>query len=112
MDENRTLEAIRYVELNPVKANMVKYPWDYKWSSAKNRVLNQKDLLLQKIYDWSISDWKSFLLNGIKDFHQIEKIFSQHEKTGRPFGNENFIQKLELITGRVIQKHQGRRDIV
>lgn len=26
--------ALRYIEQNPVKAKMVKFPWKYKWSSA------------------------------------------------------------------------------
>jgi predicted phosphohydrolase len=29
------LRALTYVELNPVKANIVKSPYDYWWSSAK-----------------------------------------------------------------------------
>jgi predicted phosphohydrolase len=29
------LKALTYVELHPVKANIVKSPYDYWWSSAK-----------------------------------------------------------------------------
>jgi len=28
------LASVRYIEQNPVKAGMVKLPWDYEWSSA------------------------------------------------------------------------------
>ena len=33
LDEEHFLYALRYVEQNPVKAYMVKYPWNYKYSS-------------------------------------------------------------------------------
>lgn len=38
LDDQHFLYALRYVEQNPVKANMVQYPWDYQYSSAKYRV--------------------------------------------------------------------------
>ena len=31
--ERYLLELCRYIVLNPVRAKMVKYPWEYKWSS-------------------------------------------------------------------------------
>ncbi len=34
MDEAWLLKAVAYVENNPVKAGMVKHPWDYRWSST------------------------------------------------------------------------------
>ena len=34
MDENHMYNAAAYIELNPVRAGMVKVPWDYVWSSA------------------------------------------------------------------------------
>lgn len=30
LDEDHFLYALKYVEQNPAKAGMVKYPWDYK----------------------------------------------------------------------------------
>ena len=32
------LEALRYVERNPVRAKMVELPWEYEWSSAREHV--------------------------------------------------------------------------
>lgn len=32
------LEALRYVERNPVRARMVELPWEYEWSSAREHV--------------------------------------------------------------------------
>ena len=33
-----SLEALRYVERNPVRAKMVELPWEYRWSSAREHV--------------------------------------------------------------------------
>jgi putative transposase len=34
MDPEHCLNALRYVEQNPVAARLVAYPWDWHWSSA------------------------------------------------------------------------------
>lgn len=36
----------RYIELNPVRANMVKHPADYRWSSYHANALGGKDALI------------------------------------------------------------------
>jgi putative transposase len=41
MDENYLLAAVRYVEMNPVAAGLVKKPEDYPWSSAKAHLAGQ-----------------------------------------------------------------------
>ena len=70
LGEKHLAQAIRYVERNPARARMVKYPWEYLWSSAgvhsgfvqekkeieyldgdngkKNRVENKKDFDREK----------------------------------------------------------------
>lgn len=35
---NHAIEAVRYVERNPVRANLVGLPWEYEWSSAAEHV--------------------------------------------------------------------------
>ncbi|MFA7428087.1 transposase [Mesotoga sp.] len=35
---NHAIEAVRYVERNPVRANLVGIPWEYEWSSAAEHV--------------------------------------------------------------------------
>jgi REP element-mobilizing transposase RayT len=48
------LQLSRYIHLNPVKEGVVKYPWDYEWSSCRDYV-----------GDPSSSEWlkKNFLLS-------------------------------------------------
>ena len=37
-DDNYLLSCYRYIELNPVRANMVEHPADYRWSSYRANV--------------------------------------------------------------------------
>ena len=38
LHHDHALEALRYVERNPVRAKMVRLPWEYEWSSAREHV--------------------------------------------------------------------------
>ena len=46
LDEPHLWAAVRYVELNPVRANIVTDPTDYRWSSARAHAGLVKDGLL------------------------------------------------------------------
>ena len=90
--------ALRYIEQNPVKARIVKRPWQYKWSSAayhcnklKNDPLVKKSSLLS-----SITDWKAFLTSK----NDQESSLEEKIKTGRPFGPDRFYSIVQDITGR------------
>ncbi len=63
LDEYHFLNALKYVEQNPVKVNMVRYPWDYRYSSARYRVGLAKDDRLLSNYDVidEIKDYRKFL---------------------------------------------------
>ena len=45
--ERYFLTCSRYIEMNPVAANMVKHPGDYKWSSYRANALGETNSLLQ-----------------------------------------------------------------
>jgi putative transposase len=42
--------AIRYVERNPVRAKMVKCPWEYPWSSAKVHIKKGEDDIIDSSF--------------------------------------------------------------
>ncbi len=44
--ENYLLTCYRYIELNPVRAEMVEHPSDYPWSSYRFNALDQDDELI------------------------------------------------------------------
>ena len=96
--------AVRYVEQNPVRANLVATPAEYAWSSAeahRDGPGTERGALL----DWEF--WAS--AGGAKGWSEItagpEDIKSvQHLQTctysGRPYGPEPFIKEMESIFGR------------
>lgn len=85
MDEKYLYCAMRYVELNPVRAGLVKRPEDYPWSSARVRVLKQKDeLLSDNCMTHQIHDWSAYLAEG--DKRKDLTLLRKHSRTNKPLG--------------------------
>ena len=105
MDEQHLIAAARYIELNPVRARLVKAPGDYKWSSA-NAHLQGKDDILVKVEPLSaiVKSWHDLFVGGVTETEQ-EKLLS-HERTGRPLGSEAFLARLEKMTNRRLTKQK------
>ena len=62
MDEQHLFAAVRYVERNPVRANLVRVSEEYRWSSARYHVLGEKnDLLAHFSLIDQIKDWSAYL---------------------------------------------------
>ncbi len=103
MNESWLLKAAAYVELNPVKAGMVKNAWDYRWSSVHAHLAGNDDNgMIQTAKLLSLAgDWKAYL----KDAQAYPgNEFEQHERTGRPLGDEGFIEKAERLLHRALKK--------
>ena len=105
MDEQYLLAAARYIELNPVKAGLVKRPGDYQWSSAKAHLQREDDILVKAEPLLEIAgDWPALLAEALPE-HDEEKFLS-HERSGRPLGDDRFLSRLEKITCRVLRKQK------
>ena len=101
MDERHLLSAARYVELNPVRARLVKSPEEYPWSSAAAHMSGMDDGLVKVAPLLELAgDWGEFLDADVTE-RQAEELRS-HERTGRPLGNERFIEKLEKLLSRAL----------
>jgi len=103
MDESWLLRAAAYVELNPVRARMVEKPWDYRWSSVHAHLTGKDDLGIvdvDKLLNL-IGDWKDYLLEAQG---RSGEEFEKHERTGRPLGDESFVEKAEQLLGRELKK--------
>lgn len=79
-DDKYMLEVSRYVHLNPVKANMVKRPEEYKWSSYKMYLEEKEEKLIStyKILSYFKKGeqrklYKAFVESGIKIKYQEEE---------------------------------------
>ena len=103
LDEAYLLSTARYVELNPVRANRVPHPEDYPWSSAKAHFAGEDDELVKvsPLLD-RVSDWRSFLSQRCEESAIMQ--LRQHERTGRPLGDEDFLVGLEKSLGRTLRR--------
>ncbi len=101
LDEGHQYAAIRYVEKNPVRAGIVARAEDFDWSSARAHVRKEPHPLLTPFrFEKSVGNWGRYLAQT-EDPDMIEE-FRGHERTGRPMGSEDFVKRLELLTGRVL----------
>ena len=103
MDEDHLLAAVRYTELNPVRAGLCEQPDAWPWSSTRAHLNGRNDKLVnvQPMLD-RISDWAGYLAAEQVEL-ESERI-RQHTNTGRPAGGEVFLEKLEATTGRLLRK--------
>ena len=99
LDESHLLAAVRYIELNPVRAGMVKQPREYAWSSARFHLgIKKADALVKdRTLLGLVSDWKGILSSEDENKSEYLRLTT---RTGRPAGNESFLSKVQKITGR------------
>ena len=61
LDAYHLIAAARYIERNPVRANMVKEPWEWPWSSASAHINKTKSILalddFLKLVEMSCDSW-------------------------------------------------------
>ena len=103
MDETHTLAAMRYVEMNPVRAGLCKQADEWPWSSARGNLGKKNDEIIdESVVHNIISDWRGFLFEEEKP-DLIDSLRTQ-TSTGRPSGDDQFIDVLERKTGRRIRR--------
>jgi putative transposase len=103
IDERRLWTAVRYVELNPVRAGLVERAEDYPWSSARAHCNGIFDPLLapSSPFPGSIEDWSDWLKQGITDQEAME--IRRKTQRGEPYGSDAFVKKLEDALGRPLR---------
>ena len=109
MDEHHLLAAVRYVELNPVHAGMVKRAEEYPWSSARAHLAGENDGLVKVAPMLKrVSDWSEYLESDLDETTKEE--LRRHGRTGRPLGDEKFMARIERLTGIDFRpKKRGRK---
>lgn len=105
MDEGYLLAAARYVELNPVRAGLVKKPEDYRWSSVHAHLSGISDGAVQAgaLLD-RVAAWPEFLDGGL-EAAELEELRGR-ENTGRPAGSKQFIAALEARLARPLRRRK------
>ncbi len=103
--------AMRYVELNPVRAGMVACPEAYPWSSAlaHSSGTDRHGLLEMSTWQqwWAAQSWREFLAAGCEETDLTALRGSTH--TGRPLRSEEFVKELERLLGRSLVPRPGGR---
>ena len=115
-DEEYLLACMRYIELNPIRANMVCLPEDYSWSSyagnttkCMNEILTPHSIYLglglnrEARFAAYIALFRHYL-----DTEVLSEIRRSYQ-TGIPLGNEYFREKIEQkLKYEAGQARQGR----
>ena len=111
LDLTHLWRALRYTELNPVRARMVSTPEAYRWSSAGAHCgTAQPDLALDTDLweqQWNSTTWKRYLSEPGAEADA--EAIRQCTHTGRPLGTEEFVKTLEQTVGRVLAPQKGGR---
>jgi putative transposase len=113
MDESHCVNAIRYVELNPVRAGMVKLAEDYLWSSAAAHCRLRDDLLLSGECPLvlEVPNWSEWLKPDL-DTAVADRI-RRHTETGRPLGSTEFLIRIGKQIGRdLLPKKRGPKFVL
>jgi putative transposase len=109
LDEAHLIAAIRYVERNPVTAQLVPHAAEYPWSSAPAHVTGAPDAVLSHCFlQDQIQDWQQFLADPADD------AFGQRlgqSSIGRPLGSPAFLAELEQRTGRRLRRGRPGRPV-
>ena len=99
------LTCMRYIELNPVRANMVSYPGDYAWSSYLHNARGKTDKLIQQhpVYQFLDRDFET-RLTAYRELFKVHMDSSQilevREVLNRELvlGRNDFKEKIEEMT--------------
>jgi putative transposase len=104
LDETHLWAAVRYVELNPVRAGIVSQAQDYPWSSARAHCKLIQDRLIES--GWPspglINDWSAWLHDV--DSPAADKRIRETTFKGQPCGDDEFVAWLSSALGRSLGK--------
>lgn len=100
LDDRYLYAAVRYVENNPVRAGIVKMAAEYPWSSARGHINRNTDPILDNNFFMlqKIKDWSHYLEE--KENSRVISEIRNRTVTGRPCGDESFVETLQKLLGR------------
>lgn len=111
LGESRLWAALRYVELNPVRAGMAETAQQWRWSSAAAHcgLTNLYSMLEMSRWSkrWTAAEWREFLSRAESPSVVSELRRSTH--TGRPLGSAEFVAALEESMSRPLVPRKGGR---
>ena len=117
LDEKQYLLTVsRYIEMNPVRAGLVKHPRDYPWSSYAHNAMGQKDEMLS-----AHREYRRLGRNDAERARAYRALFKKKIKKatvqtitdatikGWALGDAKFARRVEKVSGRrATQLPKGR----
>lgn len=105
MDEEHLAYAVRYVSMNPVRAKLVERAEDWRWSSVAAHLSGRDDELVKvrPVLD-RYGDFARFLAQD-DDTSDAFRRLRQAESTGRPLGDDAWLDKVSAIAGRDLRNY-------
>lgn len=116
-EDDYLLVCMRYIELNPVRAEMVSHPRHYRWSSYRVNAEDKEDkgLKAHRIYQAlgrTVKQRKAAYRELFKAHIEDDEMSTIRNawQTGTPFGNDRFKERIEakLQQCKVGQARRGR----
>jgi putative transposase len=109
LDEDHTYEAVRLVEMNPVRWRLVDDAAAYPWSSARSHVSGSEDPILGdgRPVLCQVDDWQAYL-KGPCDMSRVEAL-RKNLRSGKPSGSPDFLKRLERMLGRKLERRPRGR---
>jgi putative transposase len=104
LGESHLITALRYIELNPVRAGLAELAWEWPWSSARAHAFpGSIDPVLDPASPecrgpWNHTEWREILAAGVSDTDSYA--IRRATLTGEPLGSAEFVARLERETGR------------
>jgi putative transposase len=96
MSDAHLWAALRYVELNPVRANLAGRPEAWRWSSARAHLDRPDETGFLKWSPWreefTPAEWRMVL--GSPDNLESDDVLRKKTHSGRPCGGERFVEDL------------------
>jgi len=95
LDDPYRFRAIRYAEMNPVRAKLVGRAEEYPWSSAGPRVREEQNAFLgRNPLGMTGPEWAAYLAEGLVEAET--ELFREHANTSLPLGDEGFMKKIGM----------------
>lgn len=111
LDTAHLWQALRYAELNPVRARLVAAAEQWAWSSAAahcGTTAPDGGLELGPWQSrWSGAEWREYLADQESESDAVA--LRQCTHTGRPLGTEEFVKRLDQTMSRRLAPRKGGR---
>jgi putative transposase len=105
-DDMHLLVVLRYIEANPLRAQMIADPDEYRWSSFQQHGMGRDDPLLSPFREWDKlgrteaerrKRWRA-KLRAVQGGPELDAV-RRSLRSGRPFGAEDWTQRMAKRLG-------------